>query len=109
MSAHQIDILPSYQIDKQKWDDCIYKSGHSLIYDQAHYLDALADNWHGIIVNDYDCVMPIPWRKKLGIRYCYDVPFIQQLGYFNRTDETNHTELMDILFRFIKYGHYNFN
>ncbi|HUS00453.1 MAG TPA: hypothetical protein VMY77_01930 [Chitinophagaceae bacterium] len=109
MSSHQIDILPSYQIDKQKWDDCIYKSGNSLIYVQSYYLDALSDNWHGIIVNDYDCIMPIPWRKKLGIRYCYDVPFIQQLGYFNTNDDIKYTPLMDAFSSFIKYGHYNFN
>lgn len=109
MSAHQIDILPSSQIDRQKWDDCIFKSGNSLIYDQSYYLDALADNWHGVVVNDYDCVMPIPWRKKMGIRYCYDVPFIQQLGYFSINDDFKHTQLIDAFCGFIKYGHYNFN
>ena len=109
MITHQIDIIPSYKIDKHKWDDCIYKSGNSLIYDQSYYLEAMADNWHGIVVNDYECVMPVAWRKKLGMRYCYDVPFIQQLGYFNTTAEINHTQLMESFFSFIKYGHYNFN
>lgn len=108
MGSEQIDIIPSHQLNKEKWDDCVDRSINNLIYAHADYLDALADNWHGIVVNDYDGVMPIPWRKKLGIRYCYDVPFIQQLGYFI-TSDIDHTALFDAFYSFIKYGHYNFN
>jgi len=109
MSSNQPDIIPSYQIDKKKWDDCIYRSTNSLIYGYSWYLDMLADNWHGIVVNDYECVLPVPWRKKIGTRYCYDVPFTQQLGYFDTTHNIDHRALLKILFKFIKYGHYNFN
>lgn len=109
MSSHHPIIIPSYQIDKKKWDDCILKSANSLIYGYSYYLDVLADNWHGIVVNDYECVMPVPWRKKMGIRYCNDVPFIQQLGYFSTIDNIDHNALLNIFFKFIKYGHYNFN
>ena len=108
MPSHQIDIIPSHQINKTKWDDCIDRSTNNLIYAHSFYLDQLADNWNGIVVDDYDCVMPVPWRKKFGIRYCYDVPFIQQLGYFN-TKNIDHKILVDAFFDFIKYGHYNFN
>ncbi len=108
MHSNQINIIPSDQIDKEKWDTCIDRSVNDLIYAHSYYLDQIADNWHGIIVNDYECVMPVPWRKKFGIRYCYDVPFIQQLGYFNTLD-IDHIILVDTFFSFIKYGHYNFN
>ena len=108
MHAHQINIIPSNRINKENWNDCIERSANNLIYAHTYYLDQLADNWNGIVVNDYECVMPVPWRKKLGIRYCYDVPFIQQLGYFN-TVAIDHTILVDAFFSFIKYGHYNFN
>lgn len=109
MATHQIDIIPSHRINKKKWDECIDKSGNDLIYAHSWYLDQLTDNWHGIVLNDYDCVMPVPWRKKHGIRYCYYVPFIQQLGYFNTTNEIDHIELVDAFSKFIKYGDYNFN
>ena len=108
MPSHQIDIIPSHQIDKTKWDDCINRSANSLFYAHSYYLDQLADNWHGIVVDNYDCVMPVPWRKKFGIRYCYDVPFIQQLGYFSKND-VYHKILVDAFLNFIKYGNYNFN
>ena len=108
MPTNQIDILPSHKIDKEKWDACIDRSSNSLMYAHTYYLDQLADNWHGIVVDDYSCVMPVPWRKKFGIRYCYDVPFIQQLGYF-KTSEIDHTKLAVAFLQFIQYGDYNFN
>ncbi|MGI8950440.1 MAG: hypothetical protein ACR2FN_02535 [Chitinophagaceae bacterium] len=105
--SSQIDILPSHKINKIKWDNCITNSDNGLIYASTIYLDNIADNWHGIIVNDYDCVMPIAWRKKYGFRYCYDVPFMQQLGWF--PSQINDVFLTKALFRFCKYGDYNFN
>ena len=67
---YEISIVPSYKIDRKKWDACITKSSNGLIYASSLYLDHLADNWSGIIANDYDTVMPVVWRKKMGIRYC---------------------------------------
>lgn len=109
MGSSQIDIIPSSQIDKKKWNDCINTSINNLIYAHTDYLDHLADNWNGIVINNYECVMPVPWRKKLGIRYCYDVPFIQQLGYFTANNKIDHAAIMNAFLNFIKYGYYNFN
>lgn len=110
MKEPQIDIIPSHKIDRQKWNNCIHDSNSPLIYAQSFYLDHVADNWDGIVLNDYEVVMPVPWRKKAGIRYCYDVPFVQQLGYFSSSSaEKYHALLIDQLFAFCKYGNYNFN
>ncbi|MEP7317583.1 MAG: hypothetical protein ABI921_02545 [Panacibacter sp.] len=104
-----IEIIPSHNIDKIKWDACIGNSSNALIYATADYLDNMTDNWHGIVLNDYDCVMPVPWRKKLGIRYSYDVAFIQQLGWFSKDQTTDGSLLLKALFEFVKYGDYTFN
>jgi hypothetical protein len=69
----------------------------------------MSDNWHGIVVNDYDCVMPVPWRKKFGIRYSYDVPFVQQLGWFQQHKAPGAGLITQSFFSFIKYGDYSFN
>ncbi|QEC68818.1 hypothetical protein FRZ67_16440 [Panacibacter ginsenosidivorans] len=109
MSAPQINIIPSHNIDQQKWNSCIQNSSSPMIYAYTYYLDHMADNWTGIVINNYEAVMPIPWRRKLGIKYCYDVPLIQQLGFFT-TSDNNYTELLlTELFKFCKYGDYNFN
>src|SRR5919202_1571686 len=99
-----IEIIPSHTIDKTKWDACIRNSNNGLIYATSSYLNHTTDNWHGIVVNDYDCVMPLPWRKKFGIRYCYDVPFVQQLGWYSLTQIKDALLLLEKMFRFLKYG-----
>ena len=105
----EIEIIPSYKIDKLKWDDCINNTTNGLIYATTDYLDNMTDNWHGIIVNDYNCVMPVPWRKKLGIRYSYDVAFVPQLGWFSKELFLTTDILTAKLFEFVKYGDYTFN
>ncbi len=106
---NQIDIIPSHGIDKVKWDRCIRNSSHPLIYACSFYLDHIADNWHGIVANDYETVMPVAWRKKMGVRYCYDVPFIQQLGWYSSANEMVYSaEMIKALFSFCRYGDYSF-
>lgn len=107
--ARQINILASHQIDQQAWDQCIRQSASGLIYATTDYLDHLADNWYGIIINGYESVLPVPFRKKFGINYCYDVPFIQQLGLFSSKYTEVDEELLKILFSTVRYGDYNFN
>ena len=70
------------QIDKQKWDACINRCSNRLIYAKSFYLDAMAANWDALVLNDYEAVMPLTWKKKLGIRYLYQPPFVQQGGVF---------------------------
>ena len=106
----KFEILSSHEIDKQKWDACIKRGSNSIVYATSVYLDQMADNWHGIIADDYRLVMPVPWRKKYGVKYCYDVPFVQQLGVFG-TDlqEEIFPEFLDQLRSFCRYGDYAFN
>lgn len=77
-----VEYVRYKDIDKEKWDACIDNSVNSLIYGKSFYLDNLAQNWDGIILNDYEAVMPLTWKKKWGIRYLYQPSFIQQTGIF---------------------------
>lgn len=72
-------------IDQQRWDACIETSPHSLVYACSFYLNAMAGKWNALVLNDYDAVMPVPYRKKMGIQYVYQPAFIQQLGIFGHT------------------------
>ena len=102
-------IISSYKIDRVKWDKCINQSPNSLIYSSVDYLDHLTDNWSAIIINDYEGVMPVAWRKKYGITYSYDVPFIQQLGLFSMGMNIPLNEVSSALFSMCRYGDYHFN
>jgi hypothetical protein len=77
-----VEYVRYKDIDKTKWDACIDNSVNILIYGKSFYLDNLAQNWDGIILNDYEAVMPLTWKKKWGISYLYQPSFIQQTGIF---------------------------
>ena len=77
-----VEYVPYKKIDKKKWDACILNAVNGLIYAQSFYLDNTAENWDGLVLNDYEAVMPLTWKKKWGIKYLYQPAFIQQGGIF---------------------------
>lgn len=104
-----IQILSSQQIDQQKWNQCINQSNFGLIYADYSFLNALCDNWSGLIVGDYESVMPLPWRKKFGIKYLYAPAFIQQLGFYGNLHSLNIPAIWKSIFSFAKFGDLFFN
>lgn len=80
------------QIDKQKWDRCIEQAPNGLIYAYSWYLDACGTQWDALILNDYEAVMPLTWRKKYGIHYLYQPWFCAGLGIFS-IDHLSETEV----------------
>jgi len=74
-----------HEIDSNKWDQCIDSASNGLIYSYSFYLDQMADHWDAIILNDYEAVMPLPWRKKFGIYYLYQPFLTPQLGIIGKT------------------------
>lgn len=105
----EISIIPSHKIDAEKWNRCISASPNGLIYATTDYLNYIADNWTGIVLNDYSAIMPVAWRKKYGIKYSYDVPFMQQLGIFSQEMVVPLDKMIQRLFSICRYGDYNFN
>lgn len=70
------------EIDINKWDECITKASNGLIYAYSFYLDHTAGNWDALVLNDYEAVMPLTWRKKFGVCYLYQPSFSAQSGAF---------------------------
>jgi hypothetical protein len=84
-SAITIQYLKQQEINKELWDDCIDKAGNGLIYAYSFYLDHMAEHWDGLVLNNYEAVMPLPWKKKFGIHYLYQPFLAAQLGLFGNT------------------------
>jgi hypothetical protein len=80
---NHIRFLQQSEIDPQKWDQCLSVSTNGLIYGYSFYLNQVAKNWSGLVLNDYEAVMPLPWNRKYGIRYLYQPAFAAQLGIFS--------------------------
>ena len=79
---NHIRYIQHNDIDKQKWDSCIEIAGNSLIYGYTWWLDTISPGWHALVLNDYEAVMPLTWRKKYGIYYLYQPFCTAALGMF---------------------------
>jgi hypothetical protein len=80
MNDFDIQYVPHAKIDKTKWDKCIDEAANGLIYGYSFYVDHMARHWDGLVLNNYEAVMPLTWNKKFGIHYLYQPPFTANLG-----------------------------
>lgn len=109
MMKRRIKILSAKQIDKDKWDQCVGNHSNGLIYSTSTYLDAMAQNWNGLVVDDYAAVMALPWKRKMRIRYGYVPAFIQQLGLIGEVNEDDLKRVLKKFYRFYALADTNFN
>ncbi len=80
-----IRYLRHNQIDFVKWDACIDGAINGIFYGYSWYLDMCARSWDALVEDDYQAVMPLPFRQKWGVRYLFQPFFVQQLGVFSRS------------------------
>jgi hypothetical protein len=104
-----IRYLKHNEIDKAKWDATLAASPQCLPYAFSWYLDKACSNWDALIEDDYQAVMPLPHKNKLGINYIFPPYFIQQLGVFSRSDlksktVQDFTAAIPEKFKFIEYN-----
>lgn len=70
------------EIDSEKWNRCIDNALNCRVYAYDWHLDRTAVVWDALVWGDYEYVMPLPCRTKLGIKYLYQPLYSQQLGIF---------------------------
>jgi hypothetical protein len=99
---YNLQTIPSSQINSQKWDACVAKH-KAPIYCSFIYLNTMADNWFGIVVNDYEAIMPVCYRKKMGIVYSYVPSFMQQLGWIGNAN-IDWIAIEKAVLSFVNYG-----
>lgn len=71
-------------------------------YGLSWWLDVVSPGWEALVKGDYDAVMPLPVKKRYGLRYLVQPRFVQQLGVFGQEDTA---EFLDR----IPYLSYDFN
>ena len=92
-----IHYVKREDLEVAKYNDCIENSIQSRIYAFSWYLDIVADNWDVLVLNDYEAVMPVPWKQKYFIKYVTQPFFCQQLGVFSKHEISN-----EVIRNFIK-------
>ena len=101
-----IKYIENKNIEKEKWNDCIDTALNGLIYAKSFFLDNMADNWDGIVLGDYEAIMPVTWKNKWGIRYFYQPAFLQQGGIFFKAalSEVDINEVFNTIFTRFKFA-----
>lgn len=103
----KIYYLKHNEIDKPLWDRIIGTSVNSLPYAYSWYLDVVSPGWEALVTDDYQFVMPLPLKKKYGIKYLIQPRWIQQLGIFSCN--TISCEIVKRFIQNIPYLIYDFN
>jgi hypothetical protein len=110
LSARSIINLPRQEINTELWDACIQESENESPLAYSHVLDYLAPGWHGLIIGDYEAVMPLPTVKQLGFLNIQMPQEVITLGIFSPNPQL--TDLFPAIFnhsvfspfRFISYN-----
>lgn len=77
--------LDPTEIDRRQWDALIARAPNGLIYALSWYLDIVSPGWAALVKEEagrYVAVLPLPVRRKFGLRYLKQPLFAQQLGLF---------------------------
>ncbi|WP_297086796.1 hypothetical protein [uncultured Draconibacterium sp.] len=107
--APKIKYIKHKNIDSAKWNACIDRAQNCRIYAYDWHLDRTAIVWDALVYGDYEYVMPLPYRKKLGIRYLYQPIYSQQLGIFPAPSATLHKVFIDKVQQHFWYSDVQFN
>jgi hypothetical protein len=89
MSNQTLQKLNRQQINVALWDDCVATSNFPLHYGLSWYLDIVSSNWEGLILQEngkYLAVMPLPIRKKFGLKYIHQPLFCQLAGVWTQDE-----------------------
>ncbi len=62
-----IKLLSNDQIDRALWDKTIESSPYGMIYALSWYLDIVCPDWEALVSDNYEQVMPLPVKKKMGL------------------------------------------
>lgn len=84
----ELRLLAQNEIDRSRWDAVLRSAYNSAVYGMSWYLDACAPGWSGLVYGDYEQVMCVPIKQKLGVTAALQPLFVQQVGPFSQTELT---------------------
>lgn len=99
------------EIDFKKYTNCLENSEQRKYSATKDFLDITSDKkWELLVYNDYEAVMPIPYIKKLGLKFIINPKLCQQLGIFSKEDNIIiNDQFLDFLKSKYRIWYYAFN
>lgn len=70
-------------IDRAAYDACVEAAPNGLVYGLSWWLDVVSPGWEALVLGDYRAVMPLPVRRRYGLRFVDQPLFCQRLGIFS--------------------------
>ena len=90
-----IQFIPFQKIEKSRWDHCVINSPQKSIFGLYDSICTACEDWIGIVLNDYQAVLALPIKKKLGLSYSWHPQFMGPLGVYS--DHFNESMMLEIL------------
>ena len=88
-----IQFIRAEHIDRTKWDHCVSTAHNKSVFGMSWLLDSVCDQWHGLVVGDYESIQPLPSKTNLGfIHTLYQPFFTRTLPIYSKVD-LNKTEV----------------
>jgi hypothetical protein len=115
LSEFSLRILSRDQINTPQWNDCIKQSLNETPMAYSWVLDFLAPDWKGLVIGDYEGVMPLNIRSKWGyqlIQMPYDTHNLDIFSSLVPLTEIKHQIFFHPVFstyRFISYSFLPYN
>lgn len=98
-----IQYIKRNELEVDKYNACIENSIQSRIYAFSWYLDIVADHWDVLVLDDYKAVMPIPWKRKYGIKYVTQPLWVLELGIFSIQKNKNINYFLEVIFKKFRF------
>ena len=76
-----VHVYSRDSIDISKWDDAVSESQGGALCSCSWFLDAVADNWFGVVYGDFDNVLPICVTRKKGVDIVYQPFFNREINW----------------------------
>ncbi|MCF6185225.1 MAG: hypothetical protein L3J56_11525, partial [Bacteroidales bacterium] len=95
----EIRIIKNSDIDTVLWDRCIARSQNGDIFGYSWFLDAVSDNWFGIVKGNYRVVMPVSVNKFFGLVSVKNYKFQSKVNIYSHkeTDKKTIQEFINII------------
>ncbi|WP_439182953.1 hypothetical protein [Carboxylicivirga taeanensis] len=80
----KIKALQRAEINASRWNACVNASANGSVFVHTWFLDIVCPGWEAIVFNDYEALMVLPVKSKLGFKCVYSPALIPYTGVINR-------------------------
>ncbi len=97
-------LIDRENINTEKWDNLVKSNVSHAVYNLSDYLDSVSENWCILTNENYTGGIALPYKIKLGVKFCYTPFFVSFLEWMG-TEPSNWDECLDLIYREFKSFH----